>query len=273
LPAYWRATGRVVDGVLRFTLPVPDPPAFVYTFTGGALSGTFRGGGNHALTRAADVSGIGCGPKVAGTTSPPIAASPRDRLTATELLSGAAAGDAPVHNDYFMPLGAAAPARHALKGKLSVAAATTSSAHRGCRGLSISTPAFSVEFFTHGDRLVPVERGIVRPPGTVILSPGRVWSEPGDQGMSCASFPSVVVNELNNGTHNGLATFLFDDTRVSALSFQFVDPVPHERRLLRAGPGHGRLRRQPGCAAAKRRLSVPVRRRRQLRRRVDDPRG
>ena len=36
------------------------------------------------------------------------------------------------------------------------------------------------------------------------------------------SFPFVVVNELNNGTHNGLATFLFDDTRVSALSFQFV---------------------------------------------------
>jgi hypothetical protein len=174
------------------------------------------------VTRAADVSGIGCGAKVAGATSPPIAASPRDRLTATELLSGASAGDGPVHNDYFMPLGAAAPARHALKGKLSVAAATTSSAHRGCRGLPIPTPAFSVEFFTHGDRLVPVERGIVRPPGTVILSPGRVWSEPGDQGMSRASFPFIVVNELNNGTHNGLATFLFDDTRVSALSFQFV---------------------------------------------------
>ena len=164
LPAYWRATGRVVDGVLRFTLPVPDPPAFAYTFTAGALSGTFRGGGNHAVRRAADVSGIGCGAKVGGVTAPPIAASPRDRLTAAELLSGASAGDGPIHNDYFMPLGAAAPARHALKGKLSVAAATTSSAHRGCRGLSIPTPAFSVEFFTHGDRLVPVERGIVRPP-------------------------------------------------------------------------------------------------------------
>jgi hypothetical protein len=135
-PSYWRATGRVVDGVLRFALPVPDPPAFAYTFTGGALSGTYRGGGNHAVTRAADASGIGCGAKVAGVTPPPIAASPRDRLTATELLSGASAGDAPVHNDYFMPLGAAAPARHALKGKLSVAAGT-SSAHRGCRGLTI----------------------------------------------------------------------------------------------------------------------------------------
>jgi hypothetical protein len=221
-PSYWRATGRVVDGVLRFALPVPDPPAFAYTFTGGALSGTFRGGGNHAVTRAADVSGIGCGAKVVGVTTPPIAASPRDRLTAAELLSGAAAGDAPAHNDYFMPLGAAAPARHTLRGKLSVSAATASTAYRGCRGLSAPTPAFSVELFTHGDRLVPVERGIVGRPGTMILSPGRVWSEPGDQGMSRASFPFVVVNELNNGTHNGLATFLFDDTRVSALSFQLV---------------------------------------------------
>src|SRR6185369_15670131 len=171
VPAYWRASGRVVDGVLRFTLPVPDPPAFAYTFTGGALSGTFRGGGNHAVTRAADVSGIGCSPKVAGVTAPPIATSPRDRLTATDLLSGASAGDGPVHNDYFMPLGAAAPAQHVLKGKLFFPATTTSSAHRGCRGLTIPVPGFSVEFFTHGDRLVPVERGIVRPPGTVIVSP------------------------------------------------------------------------------------------------------
>ena len=176
VPAYWRASGRVLDGVLRFTLPVPDRPAFAYTFAGGALSGTFRGGGNHAVTRAADVSGIGCSAKVTGVTTPPIAASPRDRLTATELLSGASAGDAPVHNDYFMPLGAAAPARHALKGKLSFAAATASTAHRGCRGLTISTPAFSVEFFTHGDRLVPVQRGIVRAPrnGDPVAGPGVV---------------------------------------------------------------------------------------------------
>jgi hypothetical protein len=44
------------------------------------------------------------------------------------------------------------------------------------------------------------------------------------------------VNELNNGTHNGLATFLFDDTRVSALSFQFVqETVPWARNDYWAG--------------------------------------
>ena len=40
--------------------------------------------------------------------------------------------------------------------------------------------------------------------------------------MSRASFPFILVNEFNNGAKNGLATFLFDDTRVSALRFQIV---------------------------------------------------
>ena len=57
---YWRATGRVVDGELRFVLPTLDNPPMVYRFTGDALSGTYRGGGNHAVTRVSDVAGIGC---------------------------------------------------------------------------------------------------------------------------------------------------------------------------------------------------------------------
>jgi hypothetical protein len=60
------------------------------------------------------------------------------------------------------------------------------------------------------------------PGTTLILSPGRVWSEPGDGGLSRASFAFVIGNEINNGTHNGLATFVFDDTRVSALAVQIV---------------------------------------------------
>src|SRR5207237_5774007 len=82
--------------------------------------------------------------------------------------------------------------------------------------------SFSAAFFTHGEYLVPVVRTILRPPGTIILSPGRVWSEAGDGGKSRASFPFVVINELGNQAHNGLATFLFDETRVSALRVQIV---------------------------------------------------
>jgi hypothetical protein len=40
--------------------------------------------------------------------------------------------------------------------------------------------------------------------------------------MSRASFPFVVTSQSTNETHNGLATFLYDDTRVSALQFQVV---------------------------------------------------
>jgi hypothetical protein len=54
----------------------------------------------------------------------------------------------------------------------------------------------------------------------IVLSPGRVWSEPGDQGMSRASLPFVVLNPLFNHAYNGVATFLFDDTRVSGFHVQ-----------------------------------------------------
>jgi CubicO group peptidase (beta-lactamase class C family) len=96
------------------------------------------------------------------------------------------------------------------------------SANHGCVGITTTSPAFSVAFFTHGEHLVPVVRDIVQPPGTIILSPGKVWSERGDQGMSRASFPFVLVNQSNNAAHNGLATFLYNDTRVSALRLQIV---------------------------------------------------
>lgn len=219
-PGFYRATGKIVDGVLHFTLPVPPRPAFVYKFTDGALAGTYRGRGHHAATRVADASQVGCAATIPRVGPAPPPSAPRDRLTAAELLTGRSKNDSPLHNDYFMPLGTTAAARHQLKGTLTVAASSMSTAHRRCRGLDVVTPAFSIEVLTHGEHLVPAVRGVIG--GALIVSPGRIWSEPGDQGMSRASFPFVLVNELNNATHNGLATFLFDDTRVSALRFQVV---------------------------------------------------
>jgi hypothetical protein len=40
--------------------------------------------------------------------------------------------------------------------------------------------------------------------------------------MSRASFPFVLTQPDYNATHNGLATFLYDDTRLSARRFQMV---------------------------------------------------
>lgn len=219
LPNFWRATGRIVDGALRVLLPIPGRPEVAYRFAGGMLQGTFQGEGRVNLTRVLDVSQVGCRPQPGGLPSAPPATSPRDRLTATELLTPAEAGSGLVHNAYFLPVGPARPAVHAFKGTLRIEGARMFRARHGCPGLAEALPGFSIAFFTHGEYLVPVVRDIV--PGTaVILSPGRVWSEPGDGGMSRASFPLTFTED--GASRNGLATFLYDDTRVSSLRFQVV---------------------------------------------------
>jgi hypothetical protein len=219
LSQFWRATARIVDGALRFQLPTADRPAVVYRFGGGMLSGTLKGEENASLARVADVDQLDCRRRVA---LPPPAAGSRDSVTAAELLAPGFTAALPVHNDYFMPVGQSAAARHAFRGTVIVSAAPMPSASHRCPSLPTPTPGFTAAFFTHGEHLVPVVRNTLDPPGTVILSPGRVWSEPGDGGMSRASFPFVVVSQYYNETHNGLATFLYDDTRVSALRVQVV---------------------------------------------------
>jgi len=98
-------------------------------------------------------------------------------------------------------------------------------------------PALSIPFFSYeadlrdGYRregyLVPAERDIRPAEGQgsywdVIFSPGRVWSEASDQGLSRAAFPFLLVADDYNEAHNGLATFLYDDQSVSSLFIQIV---------------------------------------------------
>src|SRR5215813_4371285 len=124
-----------------------------------------------------------------------------------------------------MPIGSTGPSRHSLRGTLTVPALKLSSAHNGCAGLPSPLPAFTMQFLTHGDHLVPAIRTIIWSSDHrfgIILSPGRIWSEPGDQDLSRASFPFAIVNSIDNGTLNGLATFVFDDARVSNLRVQIT---------------------------------------------------
>jgi hypothetical protein len=92
-------------------------------------------------------------------------------------------------------------------------------------------PGMSLGFVTLGETLVPLERGqMVRElaPGStasywrVIPQFGRVWKERVDDGWSRAAFPLMLVNDTENHAHQGLATFLYRDGRVSGLRFQFV---------------------------------------------------
>lgn len=221
-PKFYRATGRIVDGLLRFRLIAGDRPEFTYRLDGQELVGTYRGAGDVRLMRLESLTGLGCRQAPGVRPALPPGPGPRDHLTYADLYGPLPVSAGPVHNDYFLPVGPTAPALHAFRGTLTIAASRNPSAHGGCLGLPVPAPALVAEFFTHGDHLVPAVRDFLTPPGTVILSPGRVWSEPGDHGMSRASFPFAVTNPFNNAVHNGVATFLYDDTSVSSLRFQIV---------------------------------------------------
>lgn len=231
-PTFWRATGRVADGVLRFTLPTPDQVELTYRFDGDTLASTVsdRGASHGTLARLDELSRVECGrvERRAPVTPP---AGTRDRLTGAELLTPPRPDPGPVHNDYFRPIGAWGPAKHTLAGTLTIGPAPISASSQGCPSLPTPSQAVTLEFFSAGEHLVPVVRDFVPPAGRLIVSPGRVWSELGDGGMSRASFPFILVNPVHNGAHNGLATFLFDDTHVSGLRVQVVQETSAWERL------------------------------------------
>jgi hypothetical protein len=187
LPAFLRVTGRIVDGTLRFHLPIRERPARSYRMVRGSLQATREDPegrtGRAMLRRLADLTQVGCGSPAGGPTPAPPATGPRDRLTATELRGSPATGVEPVHNAYYMPVGPVAPALHTFQGAVTVHSLTLFRARQGCAGVAERLPAFSVAFLTEGEHLVPVVRDLLDPPG-LILSPGRVWSEPGDGGLS-----------------------------------------------------------------------------------------
>jgi hypothetical protein len=268
LPRYWRASGRIVNGVLSFGLPFPSRAEYSFRPAGTDLAGTYKEGTVESVVTAAaiaDVRQIGCPPVPAVV---PPSGTTRDRIPASELLA-TWTGNGPVHNDYFMPIGSAAPARHSLRGTLTVPGLKLSSAHNGCAGLPSSWADFSMEFLTYGDNLVPTIRTIIWSSDRrfgIILSPGRIWSEPGDRGLSRASFPFAIVNPFNNGTLNGLATFVFDDARVSNLRAQITQetmewarydywgqvPMTYARATI---PDEARLRAQ---FESEQRLEIPI---------------
>src|SRR6185436_17809569 len=55
-----------------------------------------------------------------------------------------------------------------------------------------------------------------------LVGPGRAWQETGDNGYTRAAFPIALVQRAVNCVHNGVMTFLFDDTSVSRVQFQIA---------------------------------------------------
>lgn len=153
--------------------------------------------------------------------SSPVACADRVALCA-DLLQGAIAGPF-VNNAFFAPPQGAAPPFHDFEGTLGVTVSNMLISPGETSG-RIQFPELSVQFMLVGEILLPLEREFISGGGAntwdIILSPGRAWSEPGDQGMSRASFPFTLVTNQWNEAHNGVATLLFDDSSVSNLHFQ-----------------------------------------------------
>ena len=76
---------------------------------------------------------------------------------------------------------------------------------------------FDYGFVQHGDALIPERRGPI--PSShgwweVILEPGRVWDEPGDQGYTRAAIPFSLTQKNANCAHNGVLMILFKDDSI-----------------------------------------------------------
>ena len=242
-PAYYRAVGRIDDGALSFVSPLRN--RLTYRLTDQGLEGTFDHQGQARLVRIDGLDGLGCG----DVNVPAAPGERRDRLTVDELNGPGEPADALLHNGYFEPVGAAGPARHAFEGRLVIGAAQVRTTYLGCPAQTVNTPEFVVDFFTVGAALVPAQRDLIRSADpenstTLMVSPGRVWSEPGDGGWSRAAFPFATGNSRSNLTRNGLATFLYDGERVSRLRFQIVQETGGWAR--RDYWGHTPLTYQPG---------------------------
>jgi CubicO group peptidase (beta-lactamase class C family) len=163
----------------------------------------------------------------------------RDEITAKSLQDPDFQPDGPVNNVYFTPMGESSKAHVELEGKLTVPEFEMQAlVPRGTNNASSMSlfPAFSAEFFTYESYLVPVSRDILLSTTgesfwRIILSPGKVWSEERDGGLSRAAFPFVLVAEDTSEAHNGVATFVYGEDFVSSLRLQIIQETAAWRQV------------------------------------------
>ena len=87
-------------------------------------------------------------------------------------------------------------------------------------------PSFDFAFVQNDDGyLIPAQRGLIiadHPYWNIILEPGRVWQEEGDNDYARVSFPFALVWKGSNATFNGTMTFLFNDDSISKVWYQIT---------------------------------------------------
>lgn len=147
----------------------------------------------------------------------------RNWLTVVDLIAGESSPPAPLNNRYFTQIGNSGSAVHPFSGSI-----TLSTFHMGASmpGIDTMFPDIEFRFVTDGNALIPLDRDILVPRNEsswrLILNPGTVWSEVTDGEWSRASFPFSLVVQLWGGVLNGVGTFVYNASTISALRVQIV---------------------------------------------------
>ncbi|HEX4241033.1 MAG TPA: serine hydrolase [Steroidobacteraceae bacterium] len=183
---------------------------------------------------------------------------PHHPITAAELHATSWSGGV-IDNSAFTPPKGAAAAHEPFLGTLRLSEASMPSQPTPLSAGPVLGrdpqlfPGVELAFFTDSGDLVPVTQDVIRYAAAgrgksywdVLVQPGRVWSEPADDGWSRAAFPFALINSIEGETHNGLATFLYRASQVSNLRFQivqqtspfYIKPIFTAAGLVPAAPG------------------------------------
>ncbi len=155
----------------------------------------------------------------------------RDWLTKEALLADAYPHTSPIHNGYFMPVGDSSAALHEFSGTIILDTRRLLGDFEEFRINGDESfknfPDVDLSFISHNGALIPTnrDRQVTLSDNSfwgIILDPGTVWSETTDEGWSRASFPFTLISARRNQGHNGVATFLYNDTEISNLRIQVV---------------------------------------------------
>ena len=114
-------------------------------------------------------------------------------------------------------------------------------------------PEWEAELVQCGEVLAPIQRGRrigSDPSWDVMLSPGRIWSNPADGGASRVALPFTVVAKTFNCVHNGSMTFLFDGESVSDVRYQLAQETCHFLQFDAWGRADAEWTPEPSEAAA-----------------------
>jgi len=166
--------------------------------------------------------------------SGPEVGSAGDRILSYERRMNGTGLEKPLPLVEFTPLAQARPASNVFSGRLTLATDAQSNQFKLLvdelnfveldRPGMDELPPFDFEFVQADDHLIPVLSGPVSNDHNwweFVLRPGPVWDEKLDNGFSRAAIPFALKERQEDCVHNGLMTFLFNDScAVSQLAFQ-----------------------------------------------------